>query len=407
MDQQALHSIANTQWYLSLLRDDKQILVNFLDGFGKQQTASYTYAGHTTCSSCFRPNTCIHIQLLRELGKTVQEHSAPIFEAATDIQKEKRKSDRLVKLRHAYTELQLWLEDIFSKGLAATIQENPAFAQGIAVRMADASLGTLSRRLYELETVTYHALTHNEPLPLLWADLIYLMQAAQKIDSIPDALLADLTQSSGINLRKEDLLLQGTRFKDHFTAVGIDYQEIEPRLKQRVTWLYAEQKAACFSKIEYKIEGVQDFSPLVKAGFSFEAEAILYPGAQQQRIQLVDIPEQASKKQINMRVLDHFDAATAHFANDVKKLPWHSSSPMIIEAIYPVFDQKLKKWYLIDAKHNQIQLLTEHDSLAETLAVYCAAAPITCFGLYKYQGFKVLSVLFGGHFVYINPSFNE
>jgi hypothetical protein len=389
-----------SRWYQSIERTETNTLVHFTDGFGRAQVLTYAPAKSCTCGLSTQP--CLHQRLFVQPSETNADGSESTNtqtdnnESATsdpnDLSKTARRADRIVKLARAMDELDLWLEDILSRGLAAHVQESAQFAAGIATRMADASLGTLQRRLLDLEAETLRCIRSNQPIPSAWADLLMIYQAGRNQDRLPQPLWDELTQTLGINLRKDDVKAANLTLKDHWTVVCIEQIQVEPRLKQRNTWLYAHQNKSYHTIIEFEFENVTHLSSALPIGYTFLVQAWAYPGALQSRLLFDEIPEKGLHMVVNYPICADLSAALKVFGAQVRKLPWSFAAPVMIADLRFRYLTATKKWVAIDCTNHSLPLLFSDDMEAEKLLAQTLAGVVGCFCLVQAGGVRVLRV---------------
>lgn len=382
-------SNTSTNWLTSITRSEAELTCAFLDGYGIERILTLPALGKPTCSCLLVNSECVHIQWAKQLSPDM----VMVQEAQTqksEEQKQQRQADRVAKLEQAMQELQIWIEDQLSRGLATQIHESQDFAQGISIRMADASLGSLTRQLRKLEQETVRDLRQNKPLPNVWTHLLLLLQAGSNQTQLPDALWSALTQALGINMRKDEVKAIGKHFKDQFTVVAVDSVRVDTNLVQRNTWLFAKKLNSYYVFIEYEVERVSWLAAPLQPGFHFEAEAWIYPGAGQLRLLLEQIPEKGSQAPMLQCALPDLAHALEQFTQRLKELPWLTEWPIALEGV--IVRPTKASWQIIDSGTDSFPLLNNADSklLPEQLMSLSAANTITVFGLLSQDGLRVL-----------------
>jgi hypothetical protein len=378
----------NTGHWLKITeRSDSGVICSFTDGYGvsQQLNLSVTEKSICTCAAPARP--CLHIRLAQKWLETQSYLSnVSAVTEAPDIQKQQRQADRVAKLELAMQDLQLWVEDQFSRGLATQIQEQEQFAESISTRMADASLGSLHRRLTQLQEKTLLQLRSNQPIPREWADLLFLLQAGKSQNKLPDALWIELGQTLGISIRKEDVKVQGHKIKDRFTAAAIQLTQLDARLKERTTWLYAQKTGRFHAFIEHEVVGITHLPAAPRVGFTFEAEAWIYPSAAEVRILLDEIPEKGQAAGMPIPGAENLKVAYATFTEAVKRVPWLPNLAVLVAATRVFHDPTTKKWLISDSEGYQMPLLNSDPQERAQLVANCLTGPQAVFGLISAEG---------------------
>jgi hypothetical protein len=385
---------AAQHWFQVTERTDTEVICAFTDGFGVERVMTLLQKGLNTCTCVSPTRPCVHLRLASNYLSTHSDHFTPAEQdtatVPVDAQKSQRQAERVQKLELAMQDLQLWVEDQFSRGFATQIQEQAEFAERIALRMADASLGTLHRRLIALQEKTLHQLRTNQPIPLEWADLLFLLKAGKSQQQLPDALWSELCQSLGISVRKEDVKAQGKKIRDQFTVAGVQKQQLDARLLERTIWVYAHEKQRFYAYIEHEVAGITHLAAAPRRGFTFDSEAWLYPTAAEVRILFDEIPEPRKHDFVDIPVLANLSAAYQNFIEATKSVPWISATAVMIEKTLVYHDPKSKKWLLRDADGFQISLRNATNAQAAQLVAHCLHGPCTVFGLLNAEGIEVI-----------------
>ncbi len=378
------------QWYekLEWLNAD-EVKLWFTDGYGCRQFLTWHRQKTAQCTcgkgSCIHQQFLTHtidVESLAPTGITQQDNPAS--------SKDERRAERITKLDRALDELAYWLDDSLSRGLAAQIQEQAAFAEGLAVRMADASLTSLHRRLIELQTTTAHALQNNQPLPVAWADLLFLLRAGKRQQVLPQPLWHELCQTLGITIRKEEVRNANHRITDIFTVTGVEKVRLEPRLHQRTTWLYAHQRGTWHSLIEFEFEGTTWLPAALPVGYRFEATAFAYPSVFYQRLHFDEIPELPSNRRFTeIPPLKTFAEAMNQFAKQLTALPWHTECPVLFDHV--AIRYHLGSWYLADATGAALPISSEQTVTQQQLYAKTGGKPDKLFCIWRQNSVRVVS----------------
>jgi hypothetical protein len=350
--------ISSKQWFTQSQRSETEYQFHFFDGFGRACQTNIKKNSLAHFCTCKYTKSCIHIALSLEFLSTNQTQDDPPIQIIGDINKQtaeankvKRSEKRVAQLEDGLDDLQLWVDDMFSQGLATQIQSNKKFAESIAQRMSDAGLGALHKRLQNLQAKTVSALTNNHPLPIEWADLLMLMRAAAQSDKIPEPLWNDLTQELGITLRKDAVKEQSEQKKEPFMVLHVEYKYPEPRLQERTTWYYGHKTHGIYAHIEFEFEGSGMYlGPDEHAKTNFEATYWLYPSMAPLRIVLAERPEQKHYFNApNLRLNNSLELAFKQYTSALKLKPWLTEWPVLIQNAHIYYADN--QFFIQDSDH--------------------------------------------------------
>ena len=258
------------------------------------------------CSCPFFPKPCMHAEALSLLfqkegaaffpetgeaptwldsllsGKPAHSSHTPDDPEKRAARQEKTRFERLERARGGFDDLEAWLSDTVRRGLATVVSEEPGAFDQLATRAADASMTGLSRAIRLLA----HIPASSPDWSLLVTDVlaqIYLaVRAFRNRETLPDALLHDLQNFIGINLKKEEVLASGERRTDTWAVMGIVTEPLEDRLLVRRTWLLGAESGRMALLLDFSFGG-SDFQPGFDPGTMQHGTLVFYPSAFPQR----------------------------------------------------------------------------------------------------------------------------
>ena len=198
---------------------------------------------------------------------------------------------RLQRMAAGLDELERWLQDQVSQGLAGLIGNEGSLEQ-LAARMVDAQLPGVAYRLRQLGGVPSSGVIDgvDRPLRLLGAfgRLQLMIDGFRRFDSLPPAERADLSQALGLPLSKDDVLNQGEACRDEWHVLGQHVEE-EDRLWLRRVWLRGLNSGRMALLQDYA-HGSRRFEQGFLGGSVIAAELAFYPGAHPLRAILAGAP---------------------------------------------------------------------------------------------------------------------
>lgn len=210
---------------------------------------------------------------------------APSPRPATDG---RREAARLARVGQGLADLERWLHDRLSQGLAA-LGDNPGEWQKLAVRMVDAQAPGLAPRLRALgDQVGISRADHLWPARVLgeMGRLGLLIEAFGRLESLPAPVQADVRTTLGFNLDKETVLAQGERLNDHWRVEGVAFSE-EDRVWTRRVWLRGRRSGRYALLLDFS-HGNRRFEQAWITGQGHPLTLAFYPGTHPLRALVAD-----------------------------------------------------------------------------------------------------------------------
>jgi hypothetical protein len=265
----------------------------------------------------------------------------------------KRRQERLDRASRGLEELKLWLDDLGRRGLATVIAEEPDIFGHMAVRMSDASLVGLSRRLRLLSSLERDPVRWPEQvmgeLTLAWMAI----RTYERRHGMPELLLDDLEQYLGISVRKEEVYSRGAHLNDVWVVLGKQEAQVERGLDVRRTWLFGRTTHRFVLLVDYAYG--QAFPAGFAAGSAWSGTMAFYPSAHPLRaLQAGDsAPVVGEEPQIPS---GWSVAAFRHaYAASLGKQPWLLVFPGILEGVLPV-QTTAGDWFLVDKNGDTVSM---------------------------------------------------
>ena len=191
-------------------------------------------------------------------------------------------------------ELENWLKDVATLGLAGLQQQEDSYFENIAGRMVDLRLSNIARRIRGLVNQKHSS----DWLPSFSkevAELYLFVRQFKQYPNLSESQKMGWLQQAGISLKKKDVLELQDPISDYWIVLGQREGE-DDRLRWRRTWLWGEgyQDAALILDFAW---GGNPFEGEYKVGAALQADLC-------QEITLVDETEAEVEAEIEQAETD-------------------------------------------------------------------------------------------------------
>jgi len=304
--------------------------------------------------------------------KKVEKAAAPPApERAPDPEAQaKRAAKREERVRAGLDDLEQWLHDGVRQGLATAGQRPRADWERVAARLVDAQAAGAARRVRELAALPDSGEGWPGRLLERMARLQLLVDAARRMDAMPEPVAADVRTALGWTARQEEVLaLPGER--DTWTVLGTR-AEAEDRLRVQRTWLRGEGTGRTALLLAFAAGG-QPLEPGPAPGSRFDAELVFYPGAHPLRALLRErtgAPEPVS----TLPGAATLDDALGEWSAALCRNPWTERLGVAVHGVTPVRDGG--RWLLRDEAGDALPLARAADDAAWMLLAAGGGRPV-------------------------------
>lgn len=198
-------------------------------------------------------------------------------------QVQKRELKRWQRMQAGAAELGLWLADVLRQGLASLSAHDSSAdqARAMAARMVDAQAPGLGQRLTDAMALVGQGTDWPERLLAQLGSLQLLVDALQRIETLPEALQANVRQAAGWPIDKETVLAEGEAVSDVWLVCGVMTLEREStatqRLTERRTWFHSPRQQRHALVLDFAFAG-QGFAQSWHTGQQVAATLRFYPG---------------------------------------------------------------------------------------------------------------------------------
>lgn len=377
-----------------------------------QVRASLTDVGYRcTCPS--RKQPCKHILgllLLYAGGASLPDTAPPAFveewlanrtkraeakaareeavEAPDPEEQARRIGRRESRIDAGLDQLEAWLADAATQGLAALRAQPPTYWGQMRARLVDAQAPGLARRVAELGDSALRGADWQTRLLAGLARLQLLVDAYRRIESLEPELGAEVRALVGWTQKQDELLAHdGIRDRWHVIARRLEEQDA---LKIQSTWL----AGAASKRIALVLEFAVGRAPLpvtFAVGEILDAELVFFPGV----IPLRAVLKARHSGSMGARLPAGIDARMLQdaFAAVLAKNPWLDRCPAVLGPMTPTMQGD--RCVLVDATGRRIATRGDFRH-GWSLVALAGTAPLALFGEWDGFEFDVHSVECGG-----------
>ena len=243
----------------------------------------------------------------------------------------RRSEKRETRVQAGIEQLEAWLSDIVSQGLAAARTQPMSFWTQMAARQVDAQAPGLARRVRMLGDSATGPQWQTKLLTEL-ARLQLLLDAYRNIEHLPAPLAAEVRQLIGWN-QDQDVVRARAGVRDHWTVLARRQTEDEQLRVQR-TWLHGQQSQRFALVLEFAV-GTQPLPATFVTGQCIDAELVYFEGLPELRaLEKVRHPT-AQTRLAAPPALDMVTLQAEHGAR-LASNPWLERWPVMVGPVQPV-----------------------------------------------------------------------
>lgn len=308
----------------------------------------------------------------KEAAKTDSEKS-PEELAKAEADQLKRAAQRDKKVKQGLQDLRLWMHDLIRQGLASVQSRPYKFWDDQAGRLVDAQAPGAAKMLREMASIPASGAGWQERLLERLGLLTLLLEAYDRLDTLPAEVQADVRETIGWNVRQESLLASEGVADLWLTLGQRSYEEEQFRVQR--TWLRGHTTGRNALVINFTRQG-QAPENLFSAGTCFEGVLTFFPSAAPLRALL---KERTSPTLPLTDFPAHPDIASllSDYADNVARNPWLDTFPVSCEQIVPV--RQGDAWAVQD-REGYLLPMSRQFGQAWKLMVVSGGHPITLLG---------------------------
>ncbi|WP_310489731.1 SWIM zinc finger family protein [Chamaesiphon sp. VAR_69_metabat_338] len=286
--------------------------------------------------------------------KKEEKQKAPVDEVA----QAKRQQKRSDKVSAGIADLDLWLQDIISSGLADTQAQSYGFWDGMAARLVDAQAPGLARRVRQLAGIANSGQADWASKLLVALSQIHLIiQGYQRLDNLSTELAAAVRSQVGWTISQDELLGsfqrgEVTSEQDDWLVMGKSLTEdANSNLKTQRVWLLGQnsQRIALILNFAVRNQPI-DISWL--PGSLVPTELIFFPSSYPLRA--VDRDRQDARQPETIPGDATIELAIDRYRQALIQNLWLETFPLLIKDVTPSYSAG--NWSIRDREHNYLPL---------------------------------------------------
>ncbi|UOQ95953.1 hypothetical protein MUN81_11835 [Hymenobacter sp. 5317J-9] len=296
---------------------------------------------------------------------------------------------RLARMSAGAEDLVAWLEDLMRAGLATLDKQPNNFWESQAARLVDNQLPGLAATVRELATLRHaHA---DWPARLLGrlGELFLLARAFLNLPNLGPDARAEVLQQVGVNLKKEDLLVNTEPVADAWRVLG-QFRWEEDRLTARRTWLRGRDSGRTALVLEFAFGGQPFNTPFMPHG-AYLGELTFYPGLLPLRAAPVQVKFDGTVPVSAVPAGQSIGKLLDDYATALARQPWLREWPAMLAQVRPM-PLPDGSWMLHDdADAGTLPLRFTDENAPWQLLAASGGPPLTLFGEWDGQAFRPLS----------------
>jgi SWIM zinc finger len=315
----------------------------------------------------------------------------------------KRQQKRSAKVDGGIVDLDLWLQDIISSGLADAQSQPYGFWDGMAARLVDAQAPGLARRVRQLAGIANGGKADWAGELLTELSKIHLLiQGYQRQETLSVGMRAEVRSQVGWTTSQEDLLAlfeQGEviSHQDDWLVMGKSVTE-DPtsNLQTQRIWLWGQERE--------KIALILNFAPRKQPlditwipGSLVTAESIFFPSSYPLRAIAID--RQEPKQYEKIACDGTIEMAIDRYMQALIQNPWLDIFPLLIKDVTPSYHDG--NWSIQDLDGNYLPLELP-DVRGWQILASSGGEPIILAGEWNGQKLKPLGIWDESGFLQIN-----
>ncbi len=329
---------------------------------------------------------------LDKRGEKVQKKAEPQTAEVPDGKAQARRIEaRRAKVEAGIEEIELWMKDLIRNGLITAPEKSPKFWHTASSRMIDAQAPGLAGMIRSLGEINYFSDNWQSQALTQLAKLYMAVQGFKRIDTLPEALQADIRSIIGWTLKAEELKAHAG-IHDHWLVLGRQTEQEGDITVQR-NWLYGVNSAQ-FALILNFAYRTQTIDVSLVPGTAMEAELVFYPGNLPLRAVLKDRVQTVEFS--NLPGMASWQSVAHQYAAHCSLFPWLNQWPVIVDNITLFLLEK--RWVLADRDKRIAPLDKRFDKIWKVLA-YSGGYPLPMFFIRESNHFLPLGLWYKGRYI--------
>ncbi|AFY58723.1 SWIM zinc finger-containing protein [Rivularia sp. PCC 7116] len=304
----------------------------------------------------------------------------------------KRAQKRLNKVTAGMQDLEVWLRDLISNGLAAAQEKPYSFWDESAARLVDAQAPGVARLVKDMGSIAHSGAGWQERL-LSQLGRVYLLIAAFKhLETLTVPVQTDIRTQIGFSQNQQELSTQ-QGVSDLWLILGQSLAA-EDRLKIQRTWLWgkATQQKALILNFAH---GSQPLDTSLVPGSCINAELVFFESAFPLRAIIKTRQDEATQMDA-MPGYSNISNMIQEYSQALAYNPWIEQFPAPTRGVIPI--KQNNNWFVRDEDNRLLPLKSRFKNNWQLLAL-SGGYPLDIFGEWDGECFLPLSVWVDNRFV--------
>jgi len=297
----------------------------------------------------------------------------------------RRVEKRSGRIDSGLAQLETWLADMVSQGLAAARAQPPSYWAQMGARLVDAQAPGLARRVRDLGDLAVSGADWQADLLAGVARLQLLIDAYRKLDRIPAPLAAEVRTLIGWT-QQQEVLLEREGVRGQWQVLG-HRQSANEQVRTQFTWLCGIASERMAMLLDFAV-GNQPFTAAFRSGQIADAELVYFDGEPPLRA-LVKQRATTAVVQPSLPGPTDVRGVQERFASLLAANPWLETWPVVLgPATLVIREDQL---HFIDGCGRQVAARSglKHSWHLESLA---GGRELTVFGLWNGRSLDPITV---------------
>lgn len=304
----------------------------------------------------------------------------------------KRAAKRFDKVTAGMQDLEVWLRDLVSNGLAAAQERPLSFWDDAAARLVDAQASGVARLVREMGSISHSGMGWQERLLSQLGRVYLLTEAFKSLESLPIEVQADIRTQIGFSQNQQELSTkQGVN--DSWLILGQSLAE-EDRLRVQRNWLLGKQTQQKALILNFA-HGKQPLDISLVPGSCINAELVFFESAYPLRA-IVKNREDEFTQIDTMPGYSNISNMIKEYSQALAKNPWIEQFPAPMNQVIPI--KQNDSWFIRDEDKHLLPVKSRFKNNWQLLAL-SGGYPIDIFGEWDGEYFLPVSVWVDNRYV--------
>ena len=304
----------------------------------------------------------------------------------------KRAAKRLDKVTAGMQDLEVWLRDLVSNGLAAAQEKPYSFWDDAASRLVDAQASGVARLVKEMGSISHSGMGWQERLLSQLGRVYLLTEAFKRLESLPIPVQTDIRTQIGFSQNQQELSTQ-QGIDDSWLILGQSLTE-EDRLKIQRTWLWGKQTQQKALILNFA-HGSQPLDISLVPGSCINAEFVFFESAYPLRAIVKNRQDEVTQVD-TMPGYSNISNMIKEYSQALASNPWIEQYPAPIRGVIPI--KQKNKWFIRDEDKHLVPVKSIFKHNWQLLA-FSGGYPVDIFGEWDGEYFLPVSVWGNNRFI--------